>query len=451
MSIVATVDQISEELEQKIIDEVMVKKIQKVINPMFKPKDIIIRPYQYTENSMTLPFRWALDNVPGIHRKTREECNVMSKDVKFTGKLRDNQIEIRDSCLKSLNRYGCHLLSLYVGFGKTFFSIYLACKIGLRTLIITNRVGLMEQWVEEIKSFTENSRCSILQPKPTKKNPLVIDADFLIVNAENMKKFDKSVFEKVGCVIVDEIHSIMAERLSECLYYIQTRYLLGLSATPYRPDGLDGLLDFYFGKDNKTVKELYHPHSVYKITTDIEFEEDSKTQWNALVSTQSMHEKRNELIIDLTSFLVDKCVLILSKRVEQCQIIYDKLLERGEVVSLLVADNNYYDKNSRVIVASCQKASMGFSYKKLDTLILANDVISTETEEYFIQYIGRIFRRKDVKPVIFDIVDDHKVLKRHYAVREKVYGKAGGKITKFPGLWADYCENGSDAFKKLLK
>lgn len=450
MSIVATVDQISEELEQKIINDVMVEKIQKVINPMFKPKPIIIRPYSFTDDTITLPFRWALDNVPGIHRKTRIECDSMGDDVKFIGKLRENQIEVKDSCLKALNRYGCHLLSLFVGYGKTFFSIYLACKIGLKTLVITNRVGLIEQWCEEIKIFVENVHVSVLQPKPTKKNPLVTEADFLIVNAENIKKFDKGVFDKVGCVIVDEIHSIMAERLSECLYHVHPRYLLGLSATPYRPDGLDGLFDFYFGKDNKTVKELYHKHVVYKITTDIEFEQDSKTDWNGLITAQCVNEKRNQFIVDLASYLKDKCILILTKRVDQAKIIYERLAEIGEIVSLLTGDNNEYDKNSRLIVASVQKAGMGFSYSRLDTLILASDVISDDTEEFFVQYIGRIFRRQDVKPVIFDILDEHKVLKRHFGVRKRVYEKTGGVIEKCPSLWSNYCLNGIDAFNKIL-
>ena len=58
----------------------------------------------------------------------------------------------------------------------------------------------------------------------------------------------------------------MAESLSRCLQYIYPRYLIGLSATPYRPDGLNDLLTIYFG-NYKIVRKLYCPHSVYRVNT----------------------------------------------------------------------------------------------------------------------------------------------------------------------------------------
>jgi superfamily II DNA or RNA helicase len=426
MSICATINEITEELEEKIINEVFVKKIEKTINPLYKAKDIIVRPYRIENEKLYIPFQWALQNIPGIKRKTKDKCQSMNENVKFTAELRETQKSIKSECINALNNYGSHLLSLHVGGGKTVIGIYLACKIGLKTLIICNRVGLMEQWIEEIQSFTCNATSQILKPKNFKNN----EGDFILVNAENMKKFDESVFDNIGFCIVDECHSIMAEKLSECLYHVNPRYLLGLSATPYRPDGLDGLLDFYFGQDNKTVRELYHPHIVYKINTSIEFEEDSK-QWNTLLTSQCNNEVRNTFIINLTLHLKEKCILILCKRVDQALYIFDKLDQMGEEISLLTGDNNEYSKNSRIIVASVQKVGMGFSYKKLDTLILASDVISGDTEEYFVQYIGRIMRREDVKPIIFDIVDDHPVLKRHFSVRKRVYLKTGGVIKDF--------------------
>jgi len=443
MSIIATINEITEELEEKIINEVFVKKIEKQINPLYKPKDTIIRPYKIENEKLYIPFQWALQNIPGIQRKKKENCDKMNPEVKFIAELRETQKSIKGDCINALNKYGSHLLSLYVGAGKTITAIYLACKIGLKTLIICNRVGLIEQWVEEIKSFTVNSTCSIIKPLPqNSKKKLNTEVDFLLVNAENMKKFDESIFSNIGLCIVDEIHSIMAEKLSECLYHVSPRYLFGLSATPYRPDGLDKLLDFYFGEGNKTVKELYHPHVVYKINTTIEFEEDSK-QWNSLLTSQCNNEVRNTFIVNLTKYLKDKCILILCKRVDQASYIYEKLNELGEVISLLTGNNNEYDKNSRVIVASIQKVGMGFSYKKLDTLILASDVISGDTEEYFVQYIGRIMRREDVNPVIFDIVDDHPVLKRHFSVRKRVYLKTGGVVKDF------YKEQEFSTFEKI--
>jgi ribosomal 50S subunit-associated protein YjgA (DUF615 family) len=62
----------------------------------------------------------------------------------------------------------------------------------------------------------------------------------------------------------------------------------------------------------------------------------------------------------------------------------------------------------------------------LDALIIASDV-----EEYFIQYLARVMRTEEVKPIVFDLVDPHHSLKKHFSARKKVYLKAGGVIKDF--------------------
>ena len=85
-----------------------------------------------------------------------------------------------------------------------------------------------------------------------------------------------------------------------------------------------------------------------------------------------------------------------------------------------------FDFNSRILVATVQKAGVGFDHPKLDSLIIASDV-----EEYFIQYLGRVFRTEEGIPFIFDILDDFPTLKRHYYTRRQVYLEHGGIIKKF--------------------
>jgi superfamily II DNA or RNA helicase len=429
MSIIANSSLISESLEEKIINDVIVKKAVKSFGPQgMRIKYEDVRPYRIVDDKIYLPFRWALQNIPGLSRKTRSECQSIKGDLEYTVKLNNIQEEINDQCVKALNKYGCILISLFCGCGKTFYSIYLAHKIRLKTLIIIHRVILQEQWQESIKECLKGDyTISVLKPKG---KPSQFDADFLIVNAINMKKFKDEDFKDVSCVIVDEIHSILAEQLSECLRFVSPRYLIGLSATPYRPDGLDGLLDFYFGKDNKVVRELYHPHVVYKIKTTVTYMEENN-QWNALITSQSMNEDRNNFIVELIKKFNDRCILVLCKRIEQAKYIFEKLKTIGEKASIMVENKNTFDKDSRVIVAGVLKCGVGFSFSKLNTLILASDVISSETEEYMIQILARVIRTREVKPIVFDIVDNHGVLQKHFLVRKRVYEKAGGVIKNF--------------------
>ena len=48
------------------------------------------------------------------------------------------------------------------------------------------------------------------------------------------------------------------------------------------------------------------------------------------------------------------------------------------------------------------KTGTGFDHPKMDCLILASDL-----ESYFVQILGRVLRRPDIKPIVFDFVDDN--------------------------------------------
>ena len=422
MSIHVDCNQITVEQEERILKEVRVTKIEKMYHPSsgFKKKETEINAFcQYSElNCYYVPFHWGLTNL-SLKRVGR---NVFDKiDISFNSPLRNVQLEIKNECIKRLNEYGCLLISLYPGAGKTCLSIYLASIIKLKTLIVCHRIVLMEQWRDSIKRFAGNAKIEIIKVgKKYNEN-----ADFFIVNAQNMKKLGRDVFQKIGFVIVDEIHAIMAESLSESMFYVSPRYLLGLSATPTRPDGMDGLLDFYFGKGNMIKKELYHKHTVYQVETGIEFEEES-SNWNALITSQCLHTERNRMIVDIILKHSDRHFLVLCKRVQQASFIYDRLIEEKENVSLMIEDTNHFDPSSRIIVASLQKCGVGFSHDLLDALIIASDM-----EEYFIQYLARVMRTEEVEPIVFDLVDNHKGLKKHFGHRKKVYLKAGGIIKKY--------------------
>lgn len=419
MSICIYANQMTIEKEDEIIN-LKVKKVESSFNPRtgFKLKETYLNAFlQHSEKQCYyVPFRWALDHLP-CERRSRQHYEAI--DIEFKSELRSIQMEIKDDCLSRMNKYGCLLISLYPGAGKTCLAIYLATKIKLKTLIICHRVVLMEQWKESIERF---SNATIEMIKPRKK---IKDADFYIINAQNVKKMGRDFFDKIGYVIIDEIHAIMAESLSESMFYVNPRYLLGLSATPTRPDGMDGLLDLYFGKENCIKRELYHKHIVYKVDTGIEFEEES-SNWNALITAQCMHTGRNNMIINIIDSFPDRHFLVLCKRVHQASYIAEKLIDKGEKVSLMIEDTNKFDKESRIIVASLQKCGVGFSHDILDALIIASDM-----EEYFIQYLARVMRTEKVEPIVFDLVDEHRGLKKHFGHRKKVYVKAGGTIKNY--------------------
>jgi intein/homing endonuclease len=229
-----------------------------------------------------------------------------------------------------------------------------------------------------------------------------------------------------GGIVVHNCHTIVAETLSKSLLRLTPRYLIGLSATPYRPDEMDSLIRLYFG-ENKIVRELFRKHTVYMVNTKFKPEmkclSNGKLNWGAVLDSQATNKDRNDLIIKIVGMNTNRNFLILTKRVEQARYLIENLVEKGENVTNLVGSKQDYDPSARILVATIQKVSCGFDHAKLDTLLLAAD-----TEEYYAQVLGRIFRTQDTEPLVFDLVDDNPVLRRHFELRREVYRKHGGLI-----------------------
>jgi superfamily II DNA or RNA helicase len=160
----------------------------------------------------------------------------------FTGTLRDEQKVVRNESMDALNQQQSVILSTHVGFGKSILAVYFAYKIQLKTLIIVNRLVLMQQWEGVLKQFIQDPKIQVIKP-----NKMIdLDHDFFIVNAINLPKL--GYMPEIGLVLVDEVHLIVSKVLSTCFQYLTPQYLIGLSATPYRNDGMDILLDLHFGK-----------------------------------------------------------------------------------------------------------------------------------------------------------------------------------------------------------
>ena len=422
MSLKVSLNSLSAEKKNMIAKKLSFAKKQTKYNK-FQPREYI-RPYSFdNDENIYIPFYFGRKNLTNNYRRSRNDFPKI-KTI-FSGKLRPLQKIVKKEALKLLNIQGCCLISLYTGAGKTITSIFLATKIGLPCLIIVHRLVLIKQWKESIEKVCKNPKIQIL----TAKSKLKENMDFYIINAINATKKNFDTFKSIGTLIADEVHVMATEKLSQAFYYIQPRYCLGLSATPYRSDGMDELLFSYFG--NKQVhRKLNREHYVFKVKTgfvpEYEIGSSGKMDWNSVLQSQTSNINRNEIIINIVKMFRDRNFLILSKRVDQVKYLLNRLTEEGEDVTSLVGIKKYFNYSSRILVATVQKAGVGFDHPKLDSLIIASDV-----KEYFIQYLGRVFRVEDNIPVIFDLLDDFNVLKSHYYTRRKVYLSHGGKVFDF--------------------
>lgn len=393
-----------------------------------KPK--YIYPLDVTDTHAYIPFAYGRKCSGGsFTRPDRKLYPVVN--IKFNGSLREEQKVVKREVLEHLNSYGSSIVAAFPGFGKTCVSIYIATKIKMRSLIITHRIVLVNQWKQSIKKFSPNATIQILTATSKIK-----DCDFYIMNATNVPKHSVDFYRSIGFLIVDEIHCIMAEGLSKCMTRLTPRYVLGLSATPYREDGLNILLDLYFGT-RKIYRKLYRPHKVYKIQTKfvptVELAKNGRVNWGVILDSQANDVNRNEMIVRLVQYFKERVFLILCKRVDQGKYLVKRLTEVGEDVTSLIGKNQEYQQKSRILVGTASKTGTGFDHARLDAMIMASDI-----QAYFIQYLGRVFRRKDVVPLVFDIVDKNPILERHFKVRRATYLEHGGGVHNFTKSFTDF-------------
>ena len=393
-----------------------------------------IYPYRITEEDIIyLPFGFASKYLNTDKRPLR---NIFYKsEFKFDHvKLRENQEIVKTEAMEYLNKNGSVMISTYTGFGKTITAIKLASIIKLPTMVITKGKTLIDQWRNDLELFSSDCKCQILTTS-TKIKP---NLNFYIVNAINVEKLDLTFLESIGLVIIDEAHLIMSDILSRSLLYLTPRYVIGLTATPYRYDSYNKLLELFFGfdtdktkfenKDNPIIfRKMNRGHTVYKVETgfkpEVNFSANGKVNWGDILDQQSKNTDRNEFIIRIVKKFKDNVFIILCKRVSHAEYLYKRLLEENESCTILTGDNDDFDKKCRVLVAMTQKAGTGFNHPKLNSLILATDALN-----YYIQFLGRVFRTLDVIPTIFDIVDTNPILKKHFDERRKVYEEHGGIV-----------------------
>ena len=410
--------------------------------PKNAPFQIARYVYLYDEDGTTtyLPFFYPLDEIKSYTkpysklsdlRKTRDYA---MGDFKFEATLREEQVKVKDEAITLLNKQRSCIISSYTGFGKTIISIYIARLLGIKTLIAVNRLTLMSQWKKSIQDFCgDNVKVQIIR-KHT--DAIDTEADFYIINAINIPKKHRDEYRHIPLLVVDECHLLMSAVLSKSLTHISPHYLIGLSATPYREDGLNVLFDMFFGKE-KIYRKLNRKHEVRVIHTgwkpETEYMSNGKVDWNHTLNQQSTNEVRNKLIADSGKDLIDSSedtyALIVCKRVSQIHVLETMIKELGISVTCLVGSKQDYDEDARVLIGTLSKVGTGVDHKKLNVLILATDV-----KAFFIQTLGRIFRKTDTVPIVIDFVDNDPILKRHYKTREKIYKEVGGLIKIFKTL-----------------
>ena len=329
------------------------------------------------------------------------------------------------------------LICVPCGYGKTFMALHIAVQMKKRFLIIVDKEFLMNQWKAEIENFIEGARVGILQANKIQMDAEKYDVTICMIQTICRREFPEGFFDQYGLTIFDECHHLGASYFSKALLKIQTKYMLGLSATPDREDGLTCVFEYYLGEavykntqrapDKEAVVKAVWFDSEDPVYKDVPVNWRGEPVTAKLLNQVAEFELRNQKIMEvIESYAKDpnRFILILSDRISQLDWFTASLGKTSYIHGYYIGGMKQaiLDDNAakcQILLATYQMASEAFSVKKLNTVVLATPRKNVQ------QSTGRIFRERieerKVAPHIIDIIDSHECHKRRWFVRQRFY------------------------------
>ena len=324
---------------------------------------------------------------------------------------------------------------------NTVMALKTISELKVRTLIVVHKSVLMNQWRERIEQFLPDCNVGVVQG-----NKLEIEGSDIVIGmiqTLTTRTYPRGTFDSFGMIVLDESHTICSKRFSQIMFKVQAKYRLGLSATPYRQDGLDVVLFNHIGPvfvdaHNTVVEPTIRVLATKKGETISERIKPSLNRAGMknvpkMITDLTTCKLRNDFIIGFLNTVMTKTpgrnVLVFSDRVNHCKKLHEMLNESGATYSssLFIGEMNSEalkraSDNADVLFATYGICTEGFDCPRLDTIIFATPRSKIE------QAVGRIMRRVNVhKPIVYDIMDQY--MRSQYTKRRRYYNERKYTVT----------------------
>jgi len=388
----------------------------------------IISLFDMNERYVILP-RGLITKVQHLFQSNK--ASLIIEDKRFTEKidkqklaikLRDNQKTAYNKILK--NDYA--LLIAPPGFGKTAIASAVIAKRRVNTLILVHKITLLEQWAERLSEYFDIDKKTLGQLGKGKKK---LTSSIDIAMLQSLKNRPELI-EDYSQIIVDEAHHIPAVSFEVPLKKFRGKYVVGLSATPKRQDGMHPIMSMQCGGIvHEIKKDKEQTHVLKSVRTKFEAYENEFTM---ILGELVEDFARNALIIGEIEKLEGRKVLVISERIEHLNILYHGLKSKNIKSTLLYGGMGTKIQgealkeahNANIILSTSGYIGEGIDFAHLDTIVFTMPI---SYQGRIIQYLGRVGRRGQ-KCLAIDFVDENvPMLKSSFTKRMKGYKQMGYK------------------------
>jgi len=316
------------------------------------------------------------------------------------------------------------------GSGKTVVACALLALRKTPTLILVHRQPLVEQWRNRLTEFLDVSDKQIGSVSGTKKRATG-KVDIAMLQTLSRSDGLAGVLPHYGQVVVDECHHIPALSFEAVLKQLPATFVLGLTATPYRKDGLQKIIHFQCGPVRHEIRSAdggVLSKRVFVHETGFQTPESAGPKppihviWHYLVTDVT----RTEMIAGdvVRALLKGKVPLVISDRKDHLQSLGEEIRKQvretpvhvfrldGEVPlparKTVMSDLHTAlgQKQKTCLLSTASLIGEGFDLPALDTLFLAMPI---SFKGRIVQYVGRLHRlhegKRDVE--VHDYVDSH--------------------------------------------
>lgn len=387
--------------------------------------------------------------------ETRYACTFTARSVE--------QARIVEDATALLRKGENFIVQAPTGWGKTIVGCAIAGRIKRKTLVITTKEDILDQWLAAARSVLGLDPAEIDIWRGD--NVPAVDAKLVLALVQSILKgperYPDVDFSSFGLVICDEVHRMAADQFSQAMWWFPGKLRLGLSATPYRRDGKEQVFLGHIGPVLLTARhETMIPRIIVRTSEWKVPMVNRKTQtgWRRvklphevgktmhLVKELARCRSRTAMIVRfLTTALARKRnTMVFSDTIEHLNVIRAALLEAGipdAVIGYYVGasqSNGIYeggvqerkrqrerDKAKPILLATYAMASEATDIPWMDTAVLASP------RSDVVQIVGRIRREYPDKPmpVVLDIVDaDSPVFAMYAQKRLRWYKSLGCEI-----------------------